>query len=355
MDIFGYSVNQSAVSLARYARIIGYTEWAFFGFSTPDNDRYECREIWTKSQRDDISLYLAEAQDEIEAILQYPLQKKWFTDERHPARLSAITEWAKLIAAGTMAVSIIEDDAAVDISTDPATVTISPVSAIADLSEIKILYPDTDIEITPSNIIYDSGTATLVLYIPLARLMSYTLLDNPESGVIPDATSFSTTYQLTVDVHRVYTDPTVQAKLVYRDQCLTSFCSDQYDSVCEYLYNPDIGEIHVPLHSHMCQSTCYKSYSHVLLNYCAGIPKLTRQTEQMIVRLAHSKMPTEPCGCEVTQRLWRRDRNIPQLLTKDRIDCPFGMSDGAWIAWRWACGLEVKRMSNMIGVSNVKI
>jgi hypothetical protein len=72
---------------------------------------------------------------------------------------------------------------------------------------------------------------------------------------------------------------------------------------------------------------------------------LTRQVEDAIVRLAHSKMPDEPCGCDMLQRHWKRDRNIPQVLTRERINCPFGLSDGAWFAYRQAATLKIWKAS----------
>jgi len=54
-------------------------------------------------------------------------------------------------------------------------------------------------------------------------------------------------------------------------------------------------------------------------------------------------MPEEPCGCEVAQRLWRRDRHVPEVLTRERINCPYGLSDGAWQAWRFTQSMKLVR------------
>ena len=64
--------EDSAVRLARYARLIGYPECAFWGVNrTEDPQVNACREIWTKDQRDTIAKYLAEAQYEIEQEIGY--------------------------------------------------------------------------------------------------------------------------------------------------------------------------------------------------------------------------------------------------------------------------------------------
>jgi len=83
----------------------------------------------------------------------------------------------------------------------------------------------------------------------------------------------------------------------------------------------------------------------VRLNYRAGLTELTHQAEDAIVRLAHSKMPHSPCNCSPPLWLWSRDQNVPDVLTRERYNCPFGMSDGAWGAWRFAWSMKEWRGS----------
>jgi hypothetical protein len=219
-------------------------------------------------------------------------------------------------------------------------------------SQIRVFYPGTEQEITVKNIAFSqlasfSTEMILTITIPRARLVAYDKLDNPPEGLIWDEDA---NFQSTVDVHRIYTDSSVQAKLIYQgnDDC-TSFCAEHEDTACEYIEDREIGEIVIRKDAF---STCdfnRRRYTHILLNYKAGLVTPPRLAESTIMRLAHSMMPTEPCGCEITQRLWRRDRTIPQILTQERIECPFGLSDGAWVAWRWALGLELVRASTNIG------
>jgi hypothetical protein len=110
--------------------------------------------------------------------------------------------------------------------------------------------------------------------------------------------------------------------------------------------NPTLGIVDVRYNS--C-TVCPGDYSHVLLNYYAGVERLTRRLETAIVRLAHSKMPQELCGCEIFRRMWMRDHEVPKILTQERVNCPFGMSDGAWTAWKWACDMELKRITPLTG------
>jgi hypothetical protein len=77
-------------------------------------------------------------------------------------------------------------------------------------------------------------------------------------------------------------------------------------------------------------------YNHVRLNYQAGLRQLTRMHENVIVRLAHALMPDEPCGCDITQLLWNRDRKVSEVLSREMLNCPFGDNAGALFAFAWA-------------------
>lgn len=322
---------------------MGYNEASLFGWSVATDERTSCREIWTKSQREDIIYFLEEAQEELQDIIQFPLEPTWFADEQHPFSRIVIAKWGKIIDVGIRAVEIISSGAVVDF-TDPeyGVVSINVDYGSKDLNDLHIFYPSTDEEILASLISYDSATLTLTIRIPAVRLMKYSLLDNTQSG---ELISEPTNFQTTVDIHRIYTDTSVQGKLNYRGNLCSSFCSESYDSVCEYVKNAEIGTIYLDLPNSVC---CSRSYESIHLNYRAGMVPTTRMAELTAMRLAHSKMPMEPCGCDTIQKIWQRDRNIPTYQTRDRLDCPFGLSDGAWIAWRWACNMELKRASALI-------
>ena len=46
-------------------------------------------------------------------------------------------------------------------------------------------------------------------------------------------------------------------------------------------------------------------------------------------------MPRMPCGCEKFVLSWEEDNNIPNTMTRERVNNPFGLKDGAWHAWAW--------------------
>lgn len=344
---------QSAIGLARYAQRIQYGACAFFGVFRSDAP-YEgqCRNIWSQIQRDAIEYALAEAQEEIEAQLGYFLSGRYVVgslaaqpdgddryvdDQAYSNPLSA--RYPKVIEAGVRAESVISSGAAVSHVTDPAV--IGPLAtSVTNSAEVKVFHPGTDVEIPTTSVTLAGGNVTITIsrcyMILLARQ------DNPPEGL--DYTDL-TNFESTVDVTRVYTDASVNADLVAAhncgDFCLAGGCSEFTQTACIYKVDGRLGILRVSPASYAdgtwsgASGGCCRATSRARLNYRAGLASLNKQAEDTIIRLAHSKMPSEPCGCEVTQRLWRRDRHEPDVMTRERINCPFGMSDGAWIAWRF--------------------
>lgn len=334
--------GSGCLTLVRYAHIIGYNEYAFFGISHPDNTRFACREIWSKYQRDEIAEYLWEAQDEIENIIGYPLCPKWFLAEEHRYTTPVILDSAKIISIGTQASTILGAGLAVSYATDPAVVTVP--TTLTSVADINVYYPNTDIAIIPLSMSISGGL--LEIKIPKSRLVDIDKLDNPVEGWLDDPSL----YQPTVDVYHFYTDPTSQANLIHFPSECDDECEKTTTPVCVYTENADLGIVRLgkPDASYC---SCSLPPKRVSINYRAGLPTLTRSMEQAIVRLAHSRMPTEPCGCDVTQRLWKRDRNVPVVLDRERLNCPFGLSDGAWSAWKLAISMTSFRMTEFGSVS----
>lgn len=331
------SYPASCVSLNRYAQITHLNECAFWGINNPDDPETNCRTIWTEWQREDLARYLAEAQEEIEQQVGFTLCPTWFSDEHHPYRRPILTNWGKVIAGGVRGETVIQSGAAVVYATEPATV--GPiVTTVTDANEIRVYYPGSDREIEPKYIDLSGGNVTL--YIPRCRLVANP--DNPEDGW--DYSDLSN-FLATVDVKRVYNDPSINAVLVWPHKCSAvcaqSGCSEYTHAGCEYVRLPEIGSMDVTPASYSGGQwvtsnglgCCRGTPQFVRLNYYAGQQQITRQMEDAIVRLAHSKMPDEFCGCEVWTRLWRRDRFVPEVLTRERLNNPFGLSDGSWIAF----------------------
>lgn len=333
-----------ALPLALYAERFVRAECGFWGVSNPTEDTYSCRHIWNKFQRDELAFALCEAQEEIEDEAGYPLQRKWFTDETHNYKSSVFAIQNHIIAGGVQSITVIDDDSPVDHTNDPAV--IGPLaSTVTDEKEIKVYYPDTTQEITPRQITIAGGQVTI--WIPRCRLVDAAYINNPDEGLDYNNLLY---FQSTVDVKRVYNDPSTNAVLFTNHNCSAICsqygCNEYTQDACMKIVKPVTSLVEVfpadYANATWTRETVCRSYGHMRLNYYAGIDP-TRQAQDAIVRLAHAKMSKEPCGCNPIQQLWKRDTNVPNALTRERINCPFGLSDGAWAAWQFAQAMKVVR------------
>ena len=42
--------------------------------------------------------------------------------------------------------------------------------------------------------------------------------------------------------------------------------------------------------------------------------------------------------------LWEQDHNTPDGLSSERLACPFGISDGAWVVWQFCLAKRLVRI-----------
>ena len=359
-------VERSAVTLSMYCtQILNYPEWMFWSVSREGDENYQCQRYWCKWERDLVARYLAEAQVELEKEIGFPIGVRWFADERvdYSCPLKALR--GRLIEAGIEARDVIQADAAVthnaDVGANPADSTVTVATTVTVEDEIRVYYPaslnvEGPVEIDPSDIDIAGGTATI--RIPRYRMVLPNLLNTDSCGEnsldYADAMNFLTV----VDVIRVYNDPSTAAVQIWPHACSSAgtaccmTCSEYTQTACMYLKRPRLGTVRVLPATYsggqwnQASACCSGTPEFVLLNYRAGMPTSDReflQARDAVVRLAHAKMPEEPCGCEVSRRLWARDRGIPEGLARERQNCPFGTSDGAWAAWEYALSMKQYR------------
>lgn len=356
-------VEGSNVSLALYAAIIQVNpENLFWGVRRADDSQYDCRTYWIKAERDNISRMLAEAQIEIEQETRYPLVRRWIANEQRPWSWPLSSDWNWAFDGGVRATDGIDLDAAVthvadDVDGNPSPSTVTVATAITDVNEIKVYYPaslgvEGPVEIDPSDI--DADGVNAVISIPRCRLVRPGLVNNPRTGLEYDV---EPNFLSLVDVVRVYHDESTQATLVWphrNSSCSCGafgcpVCGEFTRTGCIYVKVPEIGSMDVlpatfSSGSWTVNLACLCSNPHhVILNYRAGLATLSPQARDAVIRLAHAKMPDEPCGCQISTRMWKRDRNVSLAQTRERINCRFGLSDGAWAAWEFSQALKVKR------------
>ena len=350
-----------AVSLSRYAKLIGYDEAAFWGVTYENQPGYSCGPLWTEFERSEVANALAEAQQEIEQVIGYPLCPTYITgtyvddprwvDQQDLKSSWLVTRYPRLIEAGVAVTEIVASASAIDYATDTTVGIIGPLATDAtSTDQIKVYYPDSDRVIIPSQITISGGNVTI--RVPRYRMVKQEFLSTPDGGLEYDILGYFLT---TVDVKRIYTDPSTQAILV-RPHCLNNNCSggctECTHTACIYIRDPYIGKIDVTPSLWNADTeewgnrvTCSGSYSIVRLNYLAGLRSVSLNLEKAIIRLAHVKLGRPPCSCDKTRLVWERDYKIPDLLSRERLNCPFGASEGAWWAYRQATSLKAVRAS----------
>ncbi|RLG27617.1 hypothetical protein DRO03_11790, partial [Methanosarcinales archaeon] len=212
------------------------------------------------------------------------------------------------------------------------------ITAVTNVDQIIVFYPDTDERIDAQEIVVESGDLTI--FIPRWRLVKREL-QNTAVVYADDAN-----YVETVDVKHIYNDPSVNADIVYADGC---GCETDAQTACMTLELGDIGKWRVKPATYDADTGLWSASSfscggvayNFKLNYLSGATKMTPTMKSAVIRLAHSLMPAPPCGCGDIRSLWKRDRNVPMVTDRERLNCPFGMSDGAWFAWNIALANQV--------------
>lgn len=323
-----------ALPLSRYATQYNGYECGFWGVSNANEPR---NSIWTLFQRQELARALCEAQEEIEKVVGYFLQPKWIEDEPHACSPTGnyVTNWNYVIAGGVGAAELIQADAVVNHTNDPAVIG-SIATTVVDPSEIKIYYPGTTQEVIPSDVVISGGAVTI--FVPRCRLVGINYLDNPEEGLDYENDSL---FQASVDVYRIYNDASDPGHFVIRT---AGECDLETLDVCVDVKDSEIG--HLVVYRDTVSTRCRVTPTDQLkLNYVSGLTSLDYIADLAIARLAHSKMPSEPCGYDRIKELWRSDNSIPVVLSVERLECPFGISNGAWMAWKFAGQISVDRLS----------
>ena len=322
-------VDTLAVSLPRYAQIVDYQEAAFFGVNQtiPQGGReYTCRTIWTRFQRQAIARELMAAQGDFWDHCNYPFVPTYISAERHGYTRTLLLKNCKVIELGKKVDVLIAAGLTIDYTNDPAQVIFA--TSTTDINELHLYHPGTDYEIIPSAISIVAGVATIL--IPRVRMVALAYDDNPEDGWdYKDDTYF----EATLDVRRIYLDPTYQVEVFGDRGCgCTSPSSMMHYWQDAHLKSPAIGWIKLG-----CPTVfpCDTMPHRLEVSYLCGLPSMSIQGEDAIIRLAHSRLPSEPCGCDFLRGMWERDKAVPDVLDTERENCPFGLSQGAWTAYKF--------------------
>jgi len=297
--------------------------------------------------REELALSLYEAEEMLATDLGYTLSYKYQTDRDHVLYNPITLRWARLVGGGVRARTEITPSAS-DFTTDPATITVAQSDFPGGTSEIVIIEDSTGFEIEWDSVA-TSGT-DYVISIDQCKLIEFDNLEDQRDTAINYDATFPAATWLGLDeltVYREYRDVSDQATIIFGPRCSCWFASGEACTGVSYdacIWAKDFENSIVAVqsaeyidttwsHSSIFLTGCYEG-DRVEVNYLAGTADEPGY-KKAILGLAHALISFEPCGCSGARLRWTHDNRIPNILTAERINCPYGLKEGAWYAWNW--------------------
>lgn len=328
-DILSSGV-EIGLTLDRYAELLRIPEAAFNGLNKPDDElKFACNTIWKQHNRDHLAMYIAMAEERREQELGFYLFPKYTTEDLPYDSNIVILPRAYLKEIGektTTDIALAEAITYRDVYAaiiDPIVLSIA--TTVTDTDEIKVFYPDEDVEIHPSKISISGGTATIE--IPRSRLVDPDLNDNRDDPLAYDTDG---NFLTTVDVKRVYYDESEGAKFVWLNSVTTAEETqkakpviDDYDNAIIKLFPANYSGGAWTLTAFAYSG--YPYYNRV--RWVSGI-EASMNTQLLTARLAHTLMPYKPIDCESVTQYWQNDSTVDP-----RTHTPYGNKAGAIECW----------------------
>jgi hypothetical protein len=383
--------------LAEWGRLAGVHPLHLMGINLEDiQTRLGCSTVWAQHEwqmsdsvsREELARAIRSAEDDIEEILGYHLIPWWDADERASlprhyraaySRFSSIdqrgyshsfrAQWGQYIRSGVRtksAVALAEAItwAAADSVGWKATGSVAVATSVTDSNELHLYYPgeaaDDLYEIQPISVEISAGTATITFKRELC------VLESLEGKVEPWTTAIDgeldANFLGTVDVYRVYNDPSDNATLIWESlpgcgECLGTGCD-----TCGYYHQYACITARDYLHSVLVWTPATytdgewvsaarardRTPDMLTLNYKSGFQSPTARYERdmdprlqrAVYLLSISRLHRTLCGCMSSSfNELQRDMAISEAGTSFRIsdidlNNPFGTRRGAVEAWR---------------------
>jgi len=335
---------QPYLGLDQYRKLFNIPPWAFNGVENPDERRRGCDHYWTQWERDDLALALSQAEELLAERLGFYLGPRYLIDYDRPWRNPVRLLYGHVLGGGIRARAEVAPGAS-DFTVDPATITVPSASFPGGTSEVIVVEDETGLEIEYDEI--ETVGANYVISISWYKLIQWATLEGQDETLDYAAVVPALLLGIAdLTVYRQYRDTTTQATITYgpscRCWCADSACTGTDATACVYVLNREIGTVRVNRATYAagtwsCDNSavcgCYEG-DKVTVYYEAGTVDVPGW-RQAIYRLAHSRMGEQPCGCVLHERQWRQDRAVPSILTAERLNCPFGLENGAWGAYAW--------------------
>lgn len=395
--------------LDRWAEIIGLNPLNFNQLASnslfPNN---VCGDVffqqdWLHSDRigrDTIAMAIQQAELEIAAEAGYNLLPDWTTEERlaypQPAMVGAYgnalnPRWmgksvelrkGHVISGGVRTKSVIQAGATItrqDYDTDgfAETCVVIVATSVTDINEIRLYYPAKNgadgWEIRPITVTISGGNANIQFKV--WQIAAANKMEALDAEVLDAHDSHS--YESTVDVYRVYNDPSTQAQFMWEgcddEGCCGTCAACQFGTQagCFHLRDPRLG-FAVPTPGSWDSSTqdfTLAEYSacrepdqvrfwywsgYQDLNLDAPKVKMSPYWEYAVAYYAASKFERDVCGCSNVNQFidkWRQDvAHSSQATgafttTPEMLSNRLGTSMGAIYAWKriQQNGIKVKK------------
>jgi hypothetical protein len=336
---------QPFFSLDDYRKRFNIPPWAFNGVENPNETRRGCDHYYTQWERDDLALALNESEGLLAERLGFYIGARYLIDYDRPWSYPLQLRFGHVLGAGVRARDEVTPSAS-NFVTDPATITVPSASFSGGTSEIIVIEDSTGLEIEYDDIT-TSGT-DYIINISQYKLIEWDDLEDQSDTIDYDATFPATTWLKLADltVYRQYRDTDTQATITFGPSCncwcAGVACTGSDYTACVFVLNRDIGLVRInratlSAGTWSCDQSaicgCYDG-DKATVYYEAGTTDIPGW-RQAIYRLAHARMGEQPCGCTLQERQWRLDRNVPSVLTAERINCPWGLEQGSWAAWNW--------------------
>lgn len=324
------------LGIDRYQELLRLPEAVFNGLNKPDDPtKYACETIWTQTARDDLAMFIAQAEEMRRQELGYYVVPQYVLNEEHPYGNPVALNWKHIVNVGvkttsTILAGVVLDHGAEANPNDP--VEISVATSVTNTGEIGVFYPGEDVEIRPFSISISGGTATIK--IPRSRLVKPALNDDREDHLYYHEND---NFLATVDVKRVYTDTGTGAYLVWTSVDLVIAGVKTYPDGTEDTQDAlfRIADCRTSIVNLFPASAgagaALKRYplpSVVRVSYIAG-RRTSMSTEMRTVRLAHTLTPNKPTKCEAVAQYWADD-NKPH---ESAVTTPYGNKTGAVDCW----------------------
>ena len=385
--------------LDRWAEIIGLNPLHFNQLNSanlvPNN---VCGDVWfayswqhsDRVGREDIAMAIQAAEREIAQEVGYNLLPDWTVEERlsypEPAMAGAYNMYGTnprgmlnsmelkrgfVIAGGVRAKSVVQAGAAIvrtdaDVDGYQETCTVTVATSVTDANEIHVYYPGKSgndfWEIRPIGVTLSGGNAIITFK---AWQVSAANQQDAINADVLDAEAAGS-YETTVDVYRVYNDPSTQAQFMWENDtpydCCGSCVACQFSTQagCFHLREARLG-LAVPAPASWSSedeeftaqewSAC-RAPDQVRFWYYSGWqnpsldrPKVTMDSywEYAVAFFAASKLDRPVCGCSNVNQFiekWRRDAAFSSqeeggfTVTPEMMANKMGTSMGALYAYK---------------------